>query len=669
MKQFFTITVFLFLAVLVHAKNIGGNIEVQAYIDKNCNKLPDRNELLSGNYSVTASNGKGYSNTITATSSFVNFSNVPIDNYTITSNYFYTFLSGISKQLVATKTVSVINTNTVVVTLLFDGCEITPPSTKGKLNMITYLDKNCNQLADNNELLNETHNIRIDGIGYGKTIYARAANNAVDNVNFGTYAIKATYDYYDENRKKTELSTTANVVLANENGATAILLLNPCNIKKDTIPKEPVIPKDVCGKWLNAQIVTSTMNKVSGNNLLNYTKEPLYVGLLNTKISFDGSYKWYWEKYNGDCKITGLLILPDGKKINWTNDFEHLIRLPGMYVVNYEVKCQDKICESGSKSIICNDVIVCNCGTTNEVINVYVGKGKGREQKNVKNGDSIIINKEERITIDYKVNCEGNVCDGSVNYQIINLAGAVVKQGYITKSDFNNLNGNYYLKVIANCGTKNCTTLSFPIRVYGENKKLLVDARFRWGNQIGLHLGKPLFDNFNNSKYYIGGMFGLIADVPLGNNSRWHIWPALNLSTAKYAGQQTLGTNSVNINIKHLMFRVGGDLSYAFPLNNKGSNLHLYGGLSFDGGLYSKQSYTSTPVSYVNTWIANNKSDSAQKLSTNLNLGILYDINRTFTLGLNYYRYNIVPNKNIYPALTDRGVTLRLAWFYNNKRN
>ncbi len=655
-----------------------GSIVAGAYIDKNCNNNPDRlnGEIINSSLTYIVS-GPNYNRNFDASNGSAQITDLLPGTYSITANYGYTFPDGKSKELEATATVLVNSAGTFTTMLRFNGCYTPPPPPpspveKGLIVVTSYLDKNCNGVADQNEILNAKHKVVLSGSGYRKTNYPSAAISTFYELQFGTYTAEGEYDFVAADKRSYGLKASSVVTVDALKGANTSLLFSPCNIKIDTVPAQPEIPKDVCGRWISNLIQTSTTAKVTGSNVLTNSRDPLVIGLLKTTVNFNGSYKWFWEKYSGECNLSGTIVFPDGTRSNWSNSFGFEVRQTGTYTVSYQVKCQDRICESGVKTIISTDVVVCNCGPTNQTANVLVGKGKSRRTMILRSGDSLILDKSERFAIDYQVNCTGNICDPTATYDLVNALNQTVKTGLIGAIDFKRLIGNYTLRIYGRCGGKNCADLSFPVRIYGvEKAEIISDARCRWGNQIGVNFGWPDFERMSLDKNYIGGLFGIIGDIPFGAKKRLHLWPALNLATARYRGSENITSpvgTKVAVDTRHFMFRLGMDLSYAFPLNNKGANFHIYGGFSADGRLWSKQNVTATPSSYLNTWNNNNKSDSAQRLSPNVNLGILVDLNRTYTIGVNYFFYGIDQNKNIYTPLSDRGVSVRFAWFYNKER-
>jgi hypothetical protein len=437
--------------------------------------------------------------------------------------------------------------------------------------------------------------------------------------------------------------------------------------------EEKELPKDLCGNWENTIITATLNNKMVGEYAIN-NRTSFEVTLLNTELRFNGVYQWAFDKRTGNCTITGTIIEPDGNKINWTNNFYIKIRKPGTYSITYQIKCVESICESGVKVFTCNDVIVCNCAPKQNDFIIAKNLGVKNNSVTIKNGDSILVNRNFKTYFLYNVICEGNVCDAQTSYQLYdinNLKVNTLLNGYL---DLKHPNGIYTLEVKGYCGGKNCTTLRFPVRIYGEDRRKVIaeSVHTRWGNQIGINFGWPDFDKLNREKMYIGFMAGTIADLPFGYYKRWHFWPAINIATAKFSGIQSLTTPAgaqVSVLHKQLLVRFGADLSYAIPIGMKGAKFHVYAGLNASAALLHKSTYNATPSTALASWLVSNKSDSTQKLSLNLNAGILFDINRTWTIGANYFGYFVPASKIMYTPLTDRGLSIRLAWFYNQNKN
>ncbi len=543
----------------------------------------------------------------------------------------------------------------------------------GSITVRAFLDANCNKIADKEELISTVFTATVIGRNYNITKQSGISNPVFNALNFETYTASASFNVNKNGTTKTLTNSTSVTITSVENQMVDILLADCDIVITPTEPIETLLPNDLCGTWKNAIIEVSNTLQVSGNNQLNYSREPLIIGLLKTKVSFKGSNKWVFEKRTGNCTITGTIVKPNGTKTEFTNNFDFAIMLPGIYTISYTVKCMDKICETGVKIINCTDVIVCNCGPVNNNIIVTSKIGKAKTHLVIKNGDSVLIDKNAKYWLDYTINCEGNICDGLANYTLENIFGNIINKGSLGNINWNAINGNYILKINGFCGGKQCATLQFPVRLFGEKIRKIIneDVHSRWGNQIDVHLGFPQIHHFKTSNNYVRGLFGFIGDVPFGVNKHWHWWPALNIASVKYEGLDrytSFGLQETKVQYKQLQLRFANDLSYAIRVGKK-SQLHFYVGASMDYGVCRKLTITDVPYVSVSPWINANKSDKEQLPNINFNAGLLYDINRTWTVGLNYFKYNKLENKEVYPSLIDQGIALRLAWFYNQKRN
>ncbi len=652
---------------------IGGQIAVQLYIDANCNKSPDKGEYITSGFTATLV-GNGYNKTLQAATTAANFTSLNFGTYTATVSYPYTYANGVQTTLTGSGTITIASPNPEVLSVLLNPCN--PPEltnscgkwTNAKIAPSSTFD------IDGNTYLNNNSSITIKK--YKTVLSFNGAYKGTVSGKENNCTIKGTITHPDNTIVEWVNSFS---ITANKKGTYVINYSVQCGDKAcetgtkqiiNNTEEEKELPKDLCGQWQNNTIFATLNGRSVGEFAIN-SRNSFDVPLLNTELSFNGIYKWTFEKRTGNCKITGTIVEPDGNKINWTNNFNIKVRKPGTYTISYQIKCTESICETGVKVFTCNDVVVCNCAPTQN--NFITGRNIGAKGvvKTFANGDSIIIDKGLKPTFNYDVKCEGNVCESNVTYKLYNLQNQEVA---MSASFFNarSNSGIYTLEVKGYCGNKNCNTLRFPIRVYGKEAKIRATAevRSRWGNQIGVNFGWPKFEKLSRNTMYTGIMLGTIADLPFGQYKRMHLWPAINIATAKFSGTQSLTTPAgatVNALYKQLIVRFGADLSYAIPVGKKDAQLHFYVGANASGALIHKSTYTANPTTALNSWTVANKSDSTQKLSFNFNGGLLFDINRTWSIGVNYFSYFVPASKIMYTPLTDRGLTLRLAWFYNQK--
>jgi hypothetical protein len=657
-------------------KTVGGQIAVHLYIDANCNKMPDKGEFVTNGFTATLT-GANYNKTINAITNEALFTSLNFGTYTASVSYPYTYANGTRTTLSSTGSITISAPSIETIDVLLNPCN--PPElptscgswSNAKLSTGSSFDVSGNTMLNSNSALTITkYNTVLSFNGLYKGTISGKENSCditgtITNPNGGitnwtnnftiTANIKGTYVINYKVLCGDKVCETGSKQIINDT------------------EEEKELPKDLCGVWQTNTIVTTLNGKNVGEYAIN-SKNSFNVALLNTEISFNGVYKWTFEKRTGNCKITGTIIEPDGNKINWSNNFYIKVRKPGTYSISYQIKCVESICEAGVKVFTCNDVVVCNCAPqqSNSITARNVG-AKGAF-KTFMNGDSIIIDKKYKPTFSYSVKCEGNVCDDNVTYQLTNSLGQVVgglSNGYFsTKIQ----SGFYTLEIKGYCGGKNCSNLKFPVRVFGADKKkqTVANVHSRWGNQIGVNFGWPKFEKMKRDKNYTGIMVGLIADLPFGAYKRLHFWPAINVATAKFSGTEKLvspsGT-SVSAIHKQLLVRFGADISYAFPVGKKDAKFHIYAGANASGAIIHKSTYTALPTTALGPWTIANKSDSAQKLSFNFNAGILFDINKTWTIGANYYTYFVPASTIMYTPLTDRGLSIRLAWFYNQQKN
>ncbi len=655
---------------------VGGQISVRLYIDENCNKIADKNESINNGFTATL-NGSNYTKTLQTFSNYALFSSLTFGTYAAVVSYNYTNAKGVSAVLTGSGSVTINSANEEIINILLDPCSIIP------IEINT-----CGQWITNN--ITTTYSSDITGntdINNYESIQVKKYNTVL-SFN-GTYSGKLS----GKNNKcivggtilnpdNSRIEWTNNfTITANQKGIYIVNYTVTCGDKTcetgskkiiNNTEEEKELPKDLCGKWENTTISAVLNNKTVGEYAIN-SRNSFEVALLNTEISFNGVYKWAFEKRTGNCKITGTIVEPDGKKINWTNNFYIKVRKPGTYTITYQIKCTESICETGVKVFTCNDVIVCNCAPIQDDFIIAKNLRAKNNSISIKNGDSILIDRNFKTNFLYNVKCEGNICDAQTGFQLYDNNAQPVSTTPNIYLNLQRPNGNYTLEVKGFCGGKICATLRFPVRIYGEDKRKEVakNVRTRWGNQIGVNFGWPDFDKLNRDKRYVGFMAGIIADVPFGYYKRWHIWPAINIATAKYSGTEQLNTpvgSKVSAEYKQLLVRFGADLSYAIPIGKKGAKFHVYAGLHASGAALHKTSYSAFPTTVLSPWLTTNKSDSVQKLSLNFNAGILIDINNTWTIGANYFSYFVSASKIMYTPFTDRGLSLRLAWFYNQNK-
>ena len=545
------------------------------------------------------------------------------------------------------------------------------------ITVIGGLDVNCNKFIDKNEYGNINFTATINANGTTRSATANGNAGAVfSNMPFGTYSIFVAYNYTKDGTTQ-NLTTTTTATITNADGAFAQVQLFPnCDVAPP--PPPPVILK--CGQWQNTKITAQPFSNLIGNADVR-NKETLTVTTLKTEIFIDLDYTSAPYAVEGKkdkverCPITATLKYPNGNVKSFTNNYRFTIMAPGTYVITYQAKCGDNICESGSKVIVCNDPIVCNCAPANNNNLKVISNGQSTTGF-IANGAAIIIDKNEKTTFTKPLNCDGNICEGYTDFKVVDATtGKIWDAGRIGgRTRFNAPNnGTYNLIITEYCGTKNCNTYTYPLTFIGQNKNEYYHnyVKGRWGIQIGYYRGFPSMERTTSTKGYGTGLIGLIADLPFSYAKRWHLWPAINLYSTNYRSKATqavgLTPQPVEVCYKNIMAELSLDVSYAFPINKK-SFLHVYFGGSASPYIKTTNKYTSPSAAAITNWKAANRTIDSIAVPGKFNLGLLYDINRNWVVGLNYYQMAAQKNDKILALTQDKGVGLRVAYFFNNNR-
>jgi hypothetical protein len=103
---------------------------------------------------------------------------------------------------------------------------------------------------------------------------------------------------------------------------------------------------------------------------------------LKAQFNFDLDYSIRYQQNNKDvkekCVINYKVRYPNGTVTNYKKGFTLTILQPGNYTIEYSIDCNGNTCASGIKYIRCDEQIVCNCGTPNDLLQITVRETKNR---------------------------------------------------------------------------------------------------------------------------------------------------------------------------------------------------------------------------------------------------------------------------------------------------
>jgi hypothetical protein len=547
----------------------------------------------------------------------------------------------------------------------------------GNITIILGLDENCNKTIEKNEYSIANFTATINSNGINKTVNGVGGQGGVfTNMPIGTYSVYITCAFV-KNGTTQNLSTTVSATIANADGAFVQAQLFP---NCDIAPPPPPPPVELkCGQWRESYLTANPSLNLSGNADLR-SRETVYISTLKTTVNINLDYVsapiTEGDKKNvvKRCSVKGVLKYPNGSETSFTNDHSFSIMAPGTYIISYEVRCGKEICASGTKVIICNDPIVCNCGPANNN-NLKVNGATDATNGIVNNGQLIIVDKSSKTSFFKTVTCVGNVCDGYADFKVVDAAGKVWDGGRANgvRYRFTAPNTGIYTLIITEfCGNKSCNTYSYPISFKGEDKDEYYNktVKRRWGIQVGYYRGFPKMDRTTSSKGYGTGLVGLIADLPLGYARRFHFWPQFNLYSTNYRSKATQNVGIVptplDVQYQNTMLEFHTDLSYAIPLK-KDMFFHLYAGIGVSGYLNTCVKYNSASPAAITNWKSANIINDTVSLPGKATFGVLLDINRNWVVGLNYYTMMKQKNNDILALTKDRGVGIRVAYFFDTR--
>lgn len=481
----------------------------------------------------------------------------------------------------------------------------------------------------------------------------------------GLYTVSVTYMM---NSKTHTQSFTTTIEKDKVNNFRPIVNMH-CNEKNDP-PKDTseVIIKPKCGKWFNTLMNINNFNLAKGD--LDIKSNDIVVARLKARFEFDLDYRIVYLKNKKEvtekCKFTYKVRYPNGRVVNHADNFDLAIMEPGLYTIEYAVNCNDNFCVSGIKYIRCDEQIICNCGTPNETLQVTV-----RESKNItrylSQKDSIIFNLSQKTWMNKTINCEGNICVGRSNYVIKDSRGTIIKSNALG-GRFNPklIAGNFYtLEIVDICGSKNCNTYTYNMRVI-DSAKTKIENGFRFGIHADAHLNTPDFNNLSNKKTTVNGMIGLIGDLKLDNKQKWHLWPSINLVWFRYSGSNVAPLGDFTTKYKNLALELGLDLSYVLIRKNEKA-LHIYIGAGADFEFTRKENFSGN-LANINNWKLINATSNENSTNIKASIGLLYEINKKWMLGVNYYSYEINKRKDMLLTGQNQGGALRLAYFFNRSK-
>jgi hypothetical protein len=209
--------------------------------------------------------------------------------------------------------------------------------------------------------------------------------------------------------------------------------------------------------------------------------------------------------------------------------------------------------------------------------------------------------------------------------------------------------------------TYNFAVIDLPLFIYR--------ARIRVGIHGDVHLNTPKFNNLTKNRATVNGMIGLIADFGLGTKQQFHLWPSINYVWYRYSGENNTSSSPIDFKAiyKTRAVELGLDASYELVRKNE-SALHIYlgGALDFEKTRKEKLEGSATAI---NSWkTANAVAADSTGINLKASIGLLYEINYKWMLGLNYYTYDIAKRKDMLIGGKNNGVALRLAYFFNRRR-
>jgi hypothetical protein len=226
---------------------------------------------------------------------------------------------------------------------------------------------------------------------------------------------------------------------------------------------------------------------------------------------------------------------------------------------------------------------------------------------------------------------------------------------------------NYQLVVTDFCGIKNCNKYTYNMAIT-DNRVIVQRAKIRVGIHGDGHLNTPKFTNLSKNRATVNGMIGLIADFGLGTQQQFHLWPSLNYTWYRYTGENGTSGASADFKARYSTgaFELGLDASYELVRKNEAA-LHIYIGGALDFEKTCKEKFTGSATA-INSWKLANTTTDTSALNFKASLGLLYEINYKWMLGLNYYSYHMAQRKDQLMRGKNSGVALRLAYFFNRRK-
>jgi hypothetical protein len=652
-KKFTLITMVMLTAFFSFAQK-GTAVNVSVSADLNCNGIIDANEtnvpsfsarFVGVDYDATqSSNGSG----------LVSFANVFAGSGTVTVT-----LQHNGQTYTASRTIEVqaYQQNSVALQVQIK-CE--KPAQTGGINVSVRSDLNCDKMYTTNETSGLRYDVELfqNGNRLQRQSY-RTGITSFSRLKEGMYKVAATITvggvpYTKDLSVNVSGGSTTNAVLD---------FVVPCPEKPaDTVPK---VEKPKCGSWYNSNIGINNYTLINGS--VDIRNPQVIIARLKANFLFklDYSIKYMNGKneVKEQCDIKYTVVTPDGRKNEYNQEFGLYINQPGNYIISYTVNCNGNICETGIKQIRCDEQIVCNCGTPNGNI-VFDQRGKVKQKKTIFEGDSVVYNPNYRLYLGKIVNCEGNICDGYAKYSITDANGRQVAYGNMNDRFAPNLpiGNNYTLTVTDICGSKTCKSYNYKLAVVAT--KARGEGRARLAIQADVHVNAPKLDSLQNAKITPNLMIGLLLDIPLGAAQKIHLWPALNYQGYRFSGNTDARTSTPDVKVLYSTRNIELSLDLSAEVwRREQKAVHIYTGVALDVMRTRKENITG---SFAPTWIARNNSSFDNTTIGKFQLGLLYEINKKWMVGANYYSHGIFSYDNRKRMMLEganAGGALRVAYF------
>lgn len=533
------------------------------------------------------------------------------------------------------------------------------------LTVTTSVDINCDNIISESETRMPTFVATLQKGDFSTTLSAiRNGNVNFTNLQAGTYTVSVSLATKGKSYSQS-FSVTVN---SGDNNYRAIInnhCTTPPEKPKDTVP---IIVKPKCGKWYDTDIDVNDFSLVKGD--LDIRSVETIIARLKAKFTLNLDYSITYKDGKKDvkeeCVILYKIRYPNGRVVNQKGNVSLSIMEPGTYSIEYQVLCNDNNCVSGIKYIRCDEQIVCNCGTPNDQIEVTT-KAQRMTTSIKTTRDTIYYNKAVKTWINRKVNCSGNICDGRSSYSIRDAAQNIIT----SNSSFGrfkpklNAGATYTLIATDYCGNKNCTTLSYVLKVI-DTPVYTANGKSRIGIHADGHLNIVSTENLTKDRVTVNGMLGLIADIPISTNKKLHLWPSLNIVWYRYSGSNVAGSGDFAVKYKNYSIEAAADLSYELYRKNEAA-LHIYIGAGINFEASRKNSFTGSTTA-INTWKLANQTTNTNTVNAKGSIGLLYEINKKWMLGTNYYYYTINNRNDMLLIGNNSGVALRLAYFFNRRK-